>query len=262
MAVATAARFCGRCGAQLAPGATFCGRCGAPAGAPVVAAAQPVYSYPAAPRVVYQTRRQTTMSQVAIAVGLLIVLAIVTVAITAFAVSRFTRTPSRPTCTTNCAPKIVTPLPEGATYHSSAFGYTLNYSSRWKVHNEDANGIAVATNLGSLQVAGMRAGDNGQVLQATVNALPSGTWQGVTLVANLKGAHIGDQDGLGAVYSANLIGANATSTAVRFAVIVATKGDVTIVMFAVDPADPKNSPNGMPEGQLFDYVCTEFVWPS
>jgi hypothetical protein len=28
----------------------------------------------------------------------------------------------------------------------------------------------------------------------------------------------------------------------------------------VDPADTKNSPNGMPEGQDFDYLCTEFAW--
>jgi hypothetical protein len=35
---------------------------------------------------------------------------------------------------------------------------------------------------------------------------------------------------------------------------------VTVVVFAVDPADPKNSPNGMPEGQAFDYLCTEIVW--
>ena len=259
MAVATAARFCGRCGAQLAPGATFCGRCGAPVGAQVYAA-QPAYSYPAAPRVAQPTRRQSTTSLVAIAGALLAVLAIVTIAITAFAVSRFTKTTPPQTCTTNCAPKIVTPLPEGASYKSSAFGYTLNYSSRWKVRNQDGNGIVLGTNIGSLQVTGMTAGDNAQILQQTVGALPTGTWQNVTLVSNVKGAHIGDQDGLASVYSANLVAANGTATAVRFAVIVATKVGVTVVMLAVDPADPKNSPNGMQEGQLFDYVCTEFVW--
>ena len=74
------------------------------------------------------------------------------------------------------------------------------------------------------------------------------------------GAHIGDQDGAGAVYSANLVGSSQTATKVRFAVIAATKGGVTVVVFAADPADPKNSPNGMPEGQEFDYLCTEFVW--
>ena len=36
MAVATTARFCGRCGAPLANSAGFCGRCGTP-----VAAAYP-----------------------------------------------------------------------------------------------------------------------------------------------------------------------------------------------------------------------------
>ena len=97
-------------------------------------------------------------------------------------------------------------------------------------------------------------------LVTAVSGLPSSKWQDVTLVGNLRGAHIGDQDGAGAVYSANLVGSSQTATKVRFAVIAATKGGVTVVVFAADPADPKNSPNGMPEGQEFDYLCTEFVW--
>lgn len=259
MAVA-AARFCGRCGAQLAPGAPFCGRCGTPVGARV-AAAPPAYSYPVAPRVTYPTRRHNTTSQIAIAAALLGILAIVTVAISAFAVSRFTKS-SHQTCTTNCAPKIVTPLTVGQVYKSAAFGYQVSYPTRWKVRAQDASGITLGTSLGSFQITGMRAGDNSQVLQATVAALPTGTWQNVTLVSNLKGAHIGDQDGLGSVYSANLVGASSTATSVRFAVIVATKNGITVVMLAVDPSNPKNSPNGMAEGQLFDYVSTQFVWPS
>jgi hypothetical protein len=82
----------------------------------------------------------------------------------------------------------------------------------------------------------------------------------VKLVANLKGAHLADQDGVGQVYSANLVGSSQTSTKVRFAVVAATRGGVTVVMLALNPADTKNFPNGMPEGQLFDYVCTEFAW--
>jgi hypothetical protein len=76
----------------------------------------------------------------------------------------------------------------------------------------------------------------------------------------LKGAHIGDQDAIGAVYSANLIGAGSTSAKVRFAVIVATRGGVTVVIFAADPADLKSSPHGMPEALDFDYLCSEFRW--
>jgi hypothetical protein len=49
---------------------------------------------------------------------------------------------------------------------------------------------------------------------------------------------------------------------VQFAVIVATRSGVTVVIFAVDPADIKNSPHGMPEAQSFDYMCSEFRWSS
>lgn len=259
MAIASP-RFCGRCGAQLPPGAPFCGRCGAPVMAQAVAA-QPVYSYRVAQRASDRVAPGGRRSQFAVAAALLVVLAVVTVALTAFAVSRFGGGSHTP-CTVNCAPKIVTALPEGASYHSSAFGYQLNYSPRWTVRSQDSSGITLGTQIGSLQVTGMRAGDNAQVLRAAVAGLPTGTWQSVTLVANLKGAHLGDQDGLGSVYSANLVGASSTATPVRFAVIVATRNGVTVVMLAVDPADPKNAPNGMPEGQLFDYVCTEFVWPA
>jgi zinc ribbon protein len=259
--VATTPRFCGRCGAQLTPGAPFCGRCGTPVLAPAWPAPPPppAYRYPVARRATDMTAGRYKLSQAMIAGGLLAVLALVTVAISAFAVSRFTGG-GHSTCTANCAPKIVTPLVAGSIYRSSAFSYQVDYSSRWKIRSQDADGVLIGTSIGTLQFTGMRGGAPTQALQATVAALPTGTWQDVVLVSALKGAHLGDQDGVGAVYSANLIGSAATATQVRFAVIVASKNGVTVVMFAVNPADPKNSPNGMPEGQLFDYVCTQFAW--
>lgn len=245
-------------------GATFCGRCGAPQAAQVAAAA-PVYSYPLAPgarytATRYPTARQWHASQIAVAGGLLAILAIVTVAVSLFAVSHALGG-NHPTCTVNCAPKFATPLPETATYQSSAYKFQVDYSSTWTVRSQDANGISLGTKIGLFQVAGMKAGQPlSQVLQSTVTALPTAQWQDVTQVSDLKGAHIGDQDGIGAVYSANLIGTNSTSAQVRLAVIVATRGGVTVVIFAADPADPKNSPHGIPEGQSFDYVCSEFRW--
>src|SRR5258708_39434005 len=101
MAVQT--RYCGRCGAPVPFGATFCGRCGAPQPA-AVAAAAPVYSYPVAPRVPYRTARQWRGSQIAVAGGLLAILAIGTVAGPIFPVSHALRgahNPSPP----NCAPQ-------------------------------------------------------------------------------------------------------------------------------------------------------------
>src|SRR5487761_728214 len=252
-------RYCGRCGAPVPFGAPFCGRCGAPHQA-AVAAAAPVYSYPIAPRMPYRTARQWRGSQIAVAGALLAILAIVTVAISIFAVSHALGG-THNACTQNCAPKFVTPLPESATFRSSAFGFEVDYNAAWTVRSQDANGISLGTKLGLVTVVGTKGGQPlTQVLQSTVGALPTAQWQDVAQVSDLKGAHIGDQDGIGAVYSANLIGANSTSAQVRFAVIAATRGGVTVVFFAVDPADPKNSPNGIPEGQSFDYMCSEFRW--
>jgi hypothetical protein len=129
------------------------------------------------------------------------------------------------------------------------------------VRSQDPNGVSFGTRIGSLDVVGMKAGKPlDQVIQATVTALPSSTWQSVSQVSDLKGAHIGDQNGLGIIYSANLVGSNATATKVRFVVIAATKGAVTVVLFGVNPADTKTYPNGMPEGREFDYLCQELRW--
>lgn len=251
-------QHCGRCGAPLAPGAGFCGRCGTPVAARAVAA-PPMYAYPSPPAVTYPTARQYKLSQVMIAGGLIAVLLIIAVVISAFAVAQFVGG-KHPTCTSNCSPKFVSPLAEEATYRSSAYNFQVNYSSNWTVRSQDANGVVLGTRYGLIQVTGSSGGNPEQVMPSVVNGLPSSKYQDVTLVANLKGAHVGDQDGVGAVYSANLVGSAQTATKVRFAVIVASRRGVTIVVFALDPADPKNSPNGMPEGQEFDYVCTELVW--
>ena len=125
----------------------------------------------------------------------------------------------------------------------------------------DANGVLLGTRLGTLEVAGSKSTlPLDQTIKAAVAALPSAQWQNVVQVSDLKGAHIGDQSGLGAVYSANLIGANSTITKVQFAVIAATRNGVTVVIVAVDPADLKGSPHGIPEAQDFDYLCAEFRW--
>jgi hypothetical protein len=221
--------------------------------------APPVYTYPHAPQASFPARRRYGSSQIAIAGGLLAVLAVVTVAVSAFAVSRAIG--SHSTCTVNCGPKFVTPLAESATYRSSAYHYEVDYSSAWSVRSQDANGISLGTRIGLLEVSGSRASQQlSDVLQTTVSNLPTAQWQDVVPVSDVKGAHIGDQDGLGAVYSANLIGAGSTAAKVRFSVIVATHGGVTVVIFAADPADPKNSPHGMPEAMDFDYLSSEFRW--
>ena len=36
--------------------------------------------------------------------------------------------------------------------------------------------------------------------------------------------------------------------------------DVELIGSTVNPADPKNYPNGIPEGEEFDAVCQQFQW--
>ena len=264
--MAIQAQFCGRCGSPVAPGVPFCGRCGAPQFAAAVAspaamASSPAYSYRIAPPGAFPGTRGPKLPQIMVAGGLLIILSVATVAVSAFAVSRAIGG-THATCRANCSPKIVTPLPESNTYRSSTFKYEVDYSSQWTVQSQDASGISLGTKVGHLDVVGTKASASlSQVIEATVAALPTATWQNVIQVSDLKGAHIGDQDGLGFVYSANLVGSNATATKVALVVIAATRGGVTVVIFAADPADPKTFPNGMPEGQAFDYLCQEFRWP-
>src|SRR5260370_28706242 len=70
-------RFCGVCGAQAPPGAPFCGRCGSPQ-APLPVATTPAYAYQAAPPRQATGVRRIGGSQIAVAAGLLVILAAVT----------------------------------------------------------------------------------------------------------------------------------------------------------------------------------------
>lgn len=263
--MAVQARFCGRCGNPVDPGVSFCGRCGAPQ-LVIAAPAMPVprggaFSYPMAQPGVRVGTRGPKLSQIMVGAALLVIVSVVAVAISAFAVSHaIGGGKPHSTCTANCSPKIVTPLPESSTYRSAAFKYEVDYNSQWSVTNQDANGMSLGTKIGRLDVVGTKASPPlADLIQATVTALPSAAWQNVTQYANLKGAHIGDQDGLGTVYSADLVGSNATATKVMFVVIAATRGGVSVVIFAVNPRVP-SYPDGMAEGQEFDYLCQEFRW--
>ena len=134
--------YCGRCGAPLAPGATFCGRCGTPVQLQA-ATAPPLYRYPPPPGAAYRPGGQYKMAPALIAGGLLLIVIVAAVGIGGFALSQFVGG-SHSACTSNCAPKVVAPLPEEASYRSSAYHFQVNYSSAWTVRSQDAQGLTLA----------------------------------------------------------------------------------------------------------------------
>jgi zinc-ribbon domain len=257
MAYPQGAGYCGRCGAPLAPGATYCGRCGTPVAAQA-AAAPPTYHYPSAPS---PPRGQYRLGPALIAGGLIVVLIVAAVVIGGIAVAQFT-SGSHSTCTSNCSPKFVTPLAEEASYRSSTYKFQVNYSAAWNVRSQDSSSVVLGTKVGYVSIVGSSGSNPNQALQSTVSSLPSTQFQDVTVVGALKGAHIGNQDGIGEVYAASFVGSSQTAVKVRFAVIAAAKNGVTVAIFALNPSDVKDYPNGMPEGQAIDYLCTEFAWGS
>ncbi len=262
--------FCGNCGAPLAPGATFCGNCGTPVAAPVQAAAAPsgypaypaypAYAYPRAQPAPRRIGRDHT-TQIAVAMGLVFLLILGAVIVSLVALTN--NTGSHSVCTQNCGPKIGTALPEQATYTSSQFGFQVDYDASWTVQSKTAAGVQISTDNGGVVVMGRRAGTPlDQVISGFASGLPSATYQDVTAVGDIKGAHLGDQNGAGTLYSANFIDSSSNAIKVRFALIAATKNGVTVLMFAINQADTKDFPSGIPEGQRFDYMCAEFRWAS
>ncbi len=260
--------FCGNCGAALAPGATFCGRCGAPveqaaarpvaAAAPAAYAAYPAYAYPQAqPAPGRIARSHTTQIAVAMSLVFLLILGAAIFSAAALLNNTGTHTP----CTQNCGPKLGTALQESATYTSSTYGFQVDYDASWSVESKTGDTVQISTQAGGVAIMGQKAGQPlDQVIDAFVGNLPSATYQDVTVVGDIKGAHLGDQNGAGNIYSANFISSGSSAVKVRFAVIAASKSGVTVVMFAINEADTQNFASGLPEGQQFDYMCTEFRW--
>ncbi len=260
--------FCGNCGTPIAPGAPFCGRCGAPVrtaspmqmpGAAVYQA-YPGYAYPRAQPAPARIGRDHT-AQIAVAAGLIALLILATVIVSLIAINN--NAGHKSVCTQNCGPKIVTGLPDQSSFKSSQYGFEVAYDSSWKVQKQTATGIQLSTQAGAVLMVGQNANQPlDQVINSFVSGLPSATYQDVNLVMDLKGAHLGDQNGVGGIYSANFIGSNSSAVKVRFAVLAASKNSVTVLMFAIDPADTKDFPSGIPEAQQFDYMCSSFVWGS
>jgi hypothetical protein len=256
------ARFCGRCGAPIAPGALYCGNCGAPlATAPPTAAA---VAYPAYPQYVYPYAParppDARLGPLLLGGAMAGVLVLAVLALSVFAV--VARGSSFKPCTARCGPRTVTPFPEQNSFTSKAFRFRVGYPAGWSIQDHDDSSVAFSTRLsGAFLVQGEKPGKSDDALiQQAISSLPSSRWQNVQPLGPIHGAHIGQQDGSGQLFSASLEPAGGQAQKVRIAVIAATHSGVSVTIMGIDPADDQHSPNGIPEAELFDYVLAEFTW--
>ena len=177
--------------------------------------------------------------------------------------SYFEYPPQKPPCVQRCGPRDVPPLEQPVTYRSSVFGFEVDYPRRWSSQRQDGTTLVLKTALGGqFIVSGQRAGrSDQQLVMEMVGGLSSSRWQDVQALAPIRGAQIGFQSGAGTLYAAIYSPPGGVATRARLAVIAATRGDLSVQVMGIDPADTKSSPSGIPEDHAFDYVLSQFRWP-
>src|SRR4029077_5333634 len=124
-------------------------------------AAQPAYRYPSAPAPRYPTAGPSRLALAWLA-GRLFAILIVVAAVVGGVAARQFASGSHSACTSNCSPKFVTALAEGASWRSAAYKFQVNYSSAWTVRSEDANGVVLGTKLGLVSVVGSSGSNTDQ----------------------------------------------------------------------------------------------------
>ena len=169
--------------------------------------------------------------------------------------------PEAAPCTQRCGPTTGLAVPQPSTYHSSDFGFEVPYTDPWKVAQQDRRSVLFQTAAGQFMVYGQNAGrSDQQLVQEAIGNLPDSQFQSVTPVSSIRGAHVGYQDGAGAVFSATFLPQGGRAVRARVAVVAATRNRVSVTVVGIDPWVPQ-APNGIPESPQFDAALSEFHWP-
>lgn len=249
--------FCGRCGTPFPPGsAGFCGHCGAPIAALPPAAQGYTYAVlpPAAVPATHHKLGNRSLWMVAgsaIAALVIVITAVVVLA----------RPQPGPVCGASCPPPGGPPLAAPHTFTSTASGWSVDYTDDFKLTGSDASSISLDAGGCPFEVFTAASGDPRQVIDSTLSAkYPSAKFGTPAPKFDVRGAHIGDQPATGEIYDATVSPQQGGSQDVRIAVIAATRDGVTVVADGYCVDDPKVSLYELANGEIFDYVLTEFRW--
>lgn len=169
--------------------------------------------------------------------------------------------PETTTCTQHCGPTPGTAIPQPARWRSSVYDFEVAYSDPWKVVQQDGTSVVFQTAAGQFSVQGQRAGKSDQQLvQEAITVLPDSQFQSITPISSIRGAHVGYQNGTGAVFSSTFLPEGGRAIRARVAVIGVTRGAVSVTVVGIDPW-VSAAPNGIPESSQFDAALSQFQWP-
>jgi len=245
------ARFCPQCGTDFGPGAAFCRRCGRPraAGGP------PALAVPGA-------RGKLSPFAVVLFSGLILVFLVVALSVAAVE--------SRPTvnyCPFSCLSQVGPRLLGETAYHSTQFGYRVEYAPVFTLTQQSPSGMELFGNDDNFMKFSAIAGDDVQgAIQEAVNGLDTAEVQDLRVIsAVVPGAEIGYVPGTGEAFSANFATPGFTSsTPVSVVVMAAAHRGLTISVVVVGSQDLStyvDLPLGLQYGEAFDFEVSNTVWP-
>ncbi len=173
-----------------------------------------------------------------------------------------------PPCTSDCPPPQSpaavraqsAELPEQQTFTSTGFGFHVDFPGNWKLQSSNGDGALFTTRFGQLQVIGLHSAPSAlQVIQQRIAQFKSPQLPDIAPAGTIHGAHIGSAEGQGELYSATFTPSSGTgrSLLVRIGIIVARKGNSTVVATALVPYDARS---GQALGDDIDYAMAEFRW--
>src|SRR5205807_2561056 len=153
-------------------------------------------------------------------------------------------------------------------YRSPRLGFSVGYSGSWGNGRAlPGGGVSIDTaDGGFLEIVGSRTESPAQMIVDRLGRFSQQVFPDVRALGPVHGARIGTVNGVGTLYGATLVPTGGgPSQRVRFALIAAQRGSLTLLVTAADYYDQSITgyiPTGMPQALAMDYALTAFAWPS
>jgi hypothetical protein len=222
----------------------------------------PAYRYPVMPAATVPAMRRRRVSQRNLFIIALVVTALVSGGVTTAAVLLRPGTDGK-TCGFFCGPpKSGTPLEDVHSYTSPKYGFAFDFLPDFTKTSEDSESVEFTSKGGPVRLF-VGQGSADQLIQDALDHLPSASFRGVKRTTEVRGAQIGYAPGKGTVFDATFSSSSAgQSVHIRGAVLVASRGKLTMVATMFCPFDKDAGLYGMSYGQPFDFMMSSFRWPS